>query len=186
MATCDSIVLSGICDTVYSDNAINSRWKVLIHTCLFSDTNCVSSCRMVNTPESREVDRAMMSPCSRCMPFGGLRRALSGWWRYWAPMLSFFIGPDRLGMAFSEPVLLVFCFTDFKISEQTMHSLKWALSKPVSNTIQTWIRTSFLLSISKSLSLPGSPSSSSSLLWRKKKREKWIDKTIIDKKKVKL
>lgn len=83
-------------------------------TCLLSDTSWMSSCRMVTTPESWEADSAVMSACSRCMPLGGRRRALSGWWRYWAPMLSFLTGPERLGVALSEPPPpppLGFCLT---------------------------------------------------------------------------
>lgn len=130
-----------------------------------------------------------MSPCSRCMPLGGLRRALRGWWRYWAPMLSFFTGPERLGVALSELVLLGFCFTactkknnkyytsvPFRTATQqcliTCTSNKWqtiviSLGWFHTHTLHM-VLTSFLASISKSLSLPGSPSSISSLLWREK------------------
>lgn len=90
-----------------------------LHTCLLSDTSCVSSCRIVSTPASCEADTDMMSPCSRYMPLGGLRRALSGWWRYWAPMFSFFTGPERLGVALSVLALLGFCFTACEDGEGT-------------------------------------------------------------------
>ncbi len=100
-----------ICNSRHHKCAAASVVRAFTHTCLLSDTSCVSSCRTVSTPASWEADRVVMSPCSRCMPLGGLRRALSGWWRYWAPMLSFFTGPERLGVALSELVLLGFCFT---------------------------------------------------------------------------
>lgn len=191
-----------------------------VHTCLLSDTNCVSSCRTVSTPASWEADRDVMSPCSRCMPLGGLRRALSGWWRYWAPMFSFFTGPDRLGVALSELVLLGFCFTactdkkklkkikntqilDIRLFfTRTFMYNRWCWNWRITEGIdlarlissgKSWLikrkkcvyisvhrhtyqqpllcvmlLTSFLVSISKSLSLPGSPSSISSLLWEEK------------------
>lgn len=101
-------------------------------TCLLSDTRCVSSWRTDRTPASWEVDRAVMSVWSRCMPLGGLRRALSGWCLYWAPMLSFFTGPDRLGGAFSA--LLLFCFTAWEqrggstmLSFFTASGRKWVI-----------------------------------------------------------
>lgn len=74
---------------------------------------------MVTTPESWEADSAVMSACSRCMPLGGRRRALSGWWRYWAPMLSFLTGPERLGVTLSEPLPpMGFCLTACTVEEE--------------------------------------------------------------------
>lgn len=107
---------------VYAAGETGSRSSLGVshRTCLLSDTSCVSSCLRVSTPESWDADRAVMSPCSRCMPLGGLRRARSGWWRYCAPMFSFFTGPERLGVALSAPVVLLgFCFTACGVGTQT-------------------------------------------------------------------
>lgn len=71
-----SLFLASTTSHLCSDDHKNTR------TCLLSDTRCVSSCLIVITPESWEADRDVMSPCSRYMPLGGLRRARSGWWRY--------------------------------------------------------------------------------------------------------
>lgn len=182
------------------------------HTCLLSETNCVSSCRIVSTPASWEAERDVMSLCSKCMPLGGLRRALSGWWRYWAPMLSFFTGPERLGVAWSALVLVGLCFTAcmdtahtqiletyfrlrhfynssnkkntfmyYRCSSNwgTLLALIWrGWSPQASQTTKkhknefreeyTRCLTSFFAAISKSLSLPGSASSRSSLLQEQK------------------
>lgn len=107
---------------------ITTRTAVCFHTCLLSETSCVSSCRIVSTPASWEAERDMMSACSRCMPLGGLRRARSGWWRYWAPIFSFFTGPERLGMALSELALVGFCFTacvDTAIAQISETHFRW-------------------------------------------------------------
>ncbi len=85
------------CESLWFTNITKTLWFDVLHfTCLFSDTNCVSSCLRETAPELVDTERVTMSSCSRCMPFGGLRRERRGWWRYCAPWFSFRVRPVLL------------------------------------------------------------------------------------------